>query len=394
MDIYSLGIRPVEFSSACWRGFVATYAINRKKLVLKKLYTNNGNEINNKAPLINNKSPEISVPKDLIDELKETRKDFTYKNINLIIPYTGSIIITKDFIWDRYVHMGFQSPFSYEVVIQLTFKDGNIISYKDLSDIAKSIRKKKIKPPKNDNLIKWIDDCFDISFNKKVNELLFDDFKTIDNLNNLYINCMNCKINCNNILKDNPNGLPPRGFYFKNIPIKILIIGKNPGHPLNNETNVFKNKTGADLFFTYRTYQDNLYSNILTNKDKSTTFHKNLFRYISFLLDIPNDIKEIYKYAAHTNLLKCSTINERQKLRNCKEAVDTCFNTYLLSEIDYLQPKVLLALGKEVYNYLNKYKKELKIPIIYIRHLSYYYKKNEEKEILLKIKKEINKYIK
>jgi len=220
-----------------------------------------------------------------------------------------------------------------------------------------------------------------------------NDKSIFDNLNNLYINCMNCKISCKNILKDTHNGIPPRGFYYKNIPIKILIIGKNPGHPLNNETYEFKNKTGADLFLSYRKYQDNLYSNIFLNKEKSTTFHKNLFKYISFFLDIPNDIKEIYKYAAHTNLLKCSTINEQQLLRGCKEAVDACFNKYLLSEIEYLQPKILLALGKEVYNYLNKYKKKLNIPIIYIRHPSYYYKEDEEKEILIKIKNEIKKYI-
>ena len=215
--------------------------------------------------------------------------------------------------------------------------------------------------------------------------------QTINKLKNLYINCMNCTINCNNIYKDIPNGIPPRGFYFKNIPIKILIIGKNPGHPLKNQKVVYKNKTGEDLYLISKKYQENLYSNILLNTDKSTTFHKNIFRYISFFLDIPNDINEIYKYVAHTNLLKCSTIDEQLPLNKCKEAVNTCFNTYLLNEIENMQPKILLALGREVYKYL--YKKDLKIPIIYIKHPSYYYKKNEEKEILLKIKYEIKKYI-
>jgi hypothetical protein len=181
LDIYSLGIKPIEFSTACWRGFVATYAINRGKLVLKKLYTNNGNEIKNEAPLINNKSPEINVPKGLVDGYKDTWKEFTYKNINLLIPYTGSILVTKNFIWGRYVHMGFQSPFSYDIVIQLTFKDGIFIFSKDLSDVAKSIRENKIKPLENNNnknyisnMLNWINDCFDVSFDKKVNKLLDD----------------------------------------------------------------------------------------------------------------------------------------------------------------------------------------------------------------------------
>jgi len=210
-------------------------------------------------------------------------------------------------------------------------------------------------------------------------------------IDNLYIKCMNCTINCNNIYKNIPNGIPPRGFYFKNIPIKILIIGKNPGHPFENQKVIFKGKTGENLYLTSRTYQENLYSNILLNTDKSTTFHKNIFRYISYFLDIPNDINEIYKNVAHTNLLKCSTIDEQQLLNKCKEAVDTCFNTYLIKEIEIMQPKVLLALGSEVYNYLIK--KEFKLPIIRIKHPSYYYKKSEEEEILLKIKNEIRKYI-
>jgi len=181
LDIYSLGIQPTEFSTACWRGYVATYAIYRGNLVLKKLYTNNGNEIKNCAPLINYKSPEISVLKGLCDEYKDTWREFTYKNINLPISYNGSILITKDFIWDRYIHMGFQSPFSYKTVIQLTFKEGKLIKTKYLSDIAKTIREKEIKPPVNNdnnnyisNMLKWINDCFDVSYDKKVNELLND----------------------------------------------------------------------------------------------------------------------------------------------------------------------------------------------------------------------------
>ncbi|GBU29038.1 hypothetical protein R84B8_02600 [Treponema sp. R8-4-B8] len=179
MDIYSLGIKPIASSTACWRGFVATYAINRGNLVLKKLYTNNGK--GNDIPLINNKSPERATQKVLADCYKNTLVDFTYKNVNLFIPYTGSILITRNFIRERYVHMGFQSPFSYEIVIQLTFKDGKFISSKDLSDIAKSVREKKIKlPERNDDedytisMMNWVNDCFDISFDIKVNELLND----------------------------------------------------------------------------------------------------------------------------------------------------------------------------------------------------------------------------
>jgi hypothetical protein len=183
LDIYSLGFKPTEFSTACWRGYIATYAIYKNNLVLKNLYTNNGSDLKNEAPKLNNKLPEISIDEEWVsEETRKNRREFKYRNVNLPVLYTGSIIITKDFIWDKYIHMGFQSPFSYEIVIQLTFKDGKIISSKNLSDIAKSIREKKMKPPENNddenyisNLLNWINDCFDISFDKKVNELLNDD---------------------------------------------------------------------------------------------------------------------------------------------------------------------------------------------------------------------------
>jgi hypothetical protein len=180
IDIYSLGFKPIEFDTGCWRGYISTFSISNKKLVLKNLYTNNGNKTENEAPLINGKLPEINIPKDLVEEYKNTWQEFTYKNINLIVPYTGSILITKDFIWEEYVHMGFQSPFNYEIVIQLLFNDGKYIISKDLSETAKQIREKKLNIPEKYNddenyighMLKWINDSFDISYSNKVKGLL------------------------------------------------------------------------------------------------------------------------------------------------------------------------------------------------------------------------------
>lgn len=174
IDIYSLGIKPKMNSTACWRGYVATYTINNSKLVLDKLYTNNGNNIENEPPLINNKLPNIIIKEGLIDEYKNSR-DFVYENIDLPINYTGSIIITNELIMERYVHMGFQSPTSYKVVIQLIFNEGQLVSSNDLSSIATSIRKNNIELAERKinkmDLIQWIKDSFNISFFNKAKEL-------------------------------------------------------------------------------------------------------------------------------------------------------------------------------------------------------------------------------
>jgi len=154
IDIYSLGFKPTEFNTACWRGFIATYSVYKKYLVLKNLYTNNGSNLKNVAPKLNNKLPKISINKDWVsEETKMNRREFTYTNINLNIPYTGSIIIVKDFI-DKYISGPYAflniSPCCYKKIIRLTFIDGILANTKNLSNYCKKIRTEKINTLKDE----------------------------------------------------------------------------------------------------------------------------------------------------------------------------------------------------------------------------------------------------
>ena len=51
---------------------------------------------------------------------------YMYEGLSLKTKFTGSIMITKDFIRSMYVHMGFQSPDTFRTVIRLEVQDGNI----------------------------------------------------------------------------------------------------------------------------------------------------------------------------------------------------------------------------------------------------------------------------
>jgi len=94
LNIYSLGIKPIMLTTACWRGYIATYSISQNnKLILSQLYTNNGNNINNEIPIINGVLPNISTPDRLVNEYKDYRI-LDYNNIDLFIEYTGYIIIS------------------------------------------------------------------------------------------------------------------------------------------------------------------------------------------------------------------------------------------------------------------------------------------------------------
>src|SRR5690349_19135833 len=103
----------------------------------------------------------------------------------------------------------------------------------------------------------------------------------------LYVGCMNCEntiAQCPGVWKDIPLGVPPRGFRFEAVPIKVLVVGKNPGHPLEGERDRFIGLTGAALLNTYRDFQGSYYANPDSIREPSNRFHKRLFRYLGFFL--------------------------------------------------------------------------------------------------------------
>ncbi len=53
-----------------------------------------------------------------------------------------------DFIDSMYVHMGFQSPLSFEIVFELEFRQGELIYTLDLSNKMKTFREQNISDGK------------------------------------------------------------------------------------------------------------------------------------------------------------------------------------------------------------------------------------------------------
>lgn len=228
-----------------------------------------------------------------------------------------------------------------------------------------------------------------------------------DKLIGFYTKCMNCKNTkkeCPKIWKDFDKGVVPRGFHFESPKIKLLIVGKNPGHPFKDEKKKYLNKRGKTLFEAKENFQKEYYNNIdntFKEDKRSHTYHKNLFRYMGYflgLLELPKKekinsqlIHKIYSQIATTNLVKCSIKDEQAILH--KDIIYPCYRKFFLEELKLFKPKLILALGKEVYHFL-KHQKEIKIPIVCIKHPSYYYKKEEEIKILNSIKKEMKVYLK
>ncbi|MFT3891926.1 MAG: hypothetical protein QM730_09860 [Anaerolineales bacterium] len=120
------GLSPIPASTACWRGYVAVFAVSDSYLVLGTLSVNLQEE---QAPTINGISP--SVPTRGLKLFNNVYADLKYR-----IPYTGGLLLGHDFISELYVHMGFHPAWKYKEVFELTFENGRLVSELDRSDWA------------------------------------------------------------------------------------------------------------------------------------------------------------------------------------------------------------------------------------------------------------------
>lgn len=64
----------------------------------------------------------------------------TYNGLNIKVNFTGEIRLAKDFIYEHYVHWGFQKPTAFKTVLDITLRDGHVVEIKDRS---KDMEKKR-----------------------------------------------------------------------------------------------------------------------------------------------------------------------------------------------------------------------------------------------------------
>ncbi|NHJ85446.1 MAG: hypothetical protein FK734_08275 [Asgard group archaeon] len=127
------GLDPQFRCTACRRGYLLTYKVTDKQLILDDILINleEKTKINGVKP----KTPEE----------KGSPFQYQYKNVNLKIDFTGKLLLGKDFVRGMYEHMGFQQPMTYKKVLELTFNKGILESTTDLSKAMDEERKSKKK---------------------------------------------------------------------------------------------------------------------------------------------------------------------------------------------------------------------------------------------------------
>lgn len=150
-------LKPVSPHTANWRGFIMTYIIVEDQLILHEMNVT-VEDTEGKPPLINDVKPKLK---------KEGLIHLTYENLKLKTQFSGKILIAKDFIDSMYVHMGFQSPISFEKVIELTFKRGKLETTSELSKMMENFRKQKLSDGKleaSGDIQAWISRTFSLDY--------------------------------------------------------------------------------------------------------------------------------------------------------------------------------------------------------------------------------------
>ena len=151
----------------------------------------------------------------------------------------------------------------------------------------------------------------------------------------------------------------PRSFYAATTPLDVLVVGMNPGRlPLDKEREAYRDLTGVALVRTQLPLTQKLI------EAGGTRFARQLMRYLDDLLGLHDD-DSVFRRVAVTQLVKCQSAEGFDHLHPL--TVDECFRRHLTREIEFFRPKAILAVGREVEQFLAPLYPSA---VIYVHHAS------------------------
>jgi hypothetical protein len=150
------GLNPVGKCSACWRGFVCTYAVERGELLLDAL-----------AVCLDEPAPALLGAPPGPDEGGNRLFDAVYQGLNHRVPYTGGLLLADGFIKELYVHMGFHPAWKYREVHEVVFRNGSVVQEadrsKEIAEFRRELGDHPLEPgsgAKRAEIKRWIEQCF------------------------------------------------------------------------------------------------------------------------------------------------------------------------------------------------------------------------------------------
>ena len=139
------GYRPVSLVTSCHKGYLCGYRVDDKDLRLHTLLINHQPL---DIPISRRKQPPALNGRDAVNSRTQTDEtlpwrdsfDWLFKDIDLHLPYTGRLLIARQFIRMPQSQGMYIPPWWYEQVHDLLFKAGRLVSDVDLSHSMAQIR--------------------------------------------------------------------------------------------------------------------------------------------------------------------------------------------------------------------------------------------------------------
>ena len=163
-----LDLQPIGCCTACYRGYVATFAVTDARLVLDALSVSLGSSTildnGRLGPAINGVF--ARGPKEKYDWFSHH-----YRGLNYHLEYTGGLLLADGFLQEFYVHMGFHPAWKYKRVIELVFDGGILRQSTDRSEQMAELRDRlrdsdgldnpERRAARHNDIAKFIDESFD-----------------------------------------------------------------------------------------------------------------------------------------------------------------------------------------------------------------------------------------
>jgi hypothetical protein len=119
------GLSPRPISTACWRGYVCTYTIVERQLVLRDLELGSDGE----PPRLAGSTPRHEDPA------------WRYERLDIPVAFTGRLLMGRGDIAGRpYLNMGFWPAWMYREVRELTLQAGALFTAVDCSRELAEVR--------------------------------------------------------------------------------------------------------------------------------------------------------------------------------------------------------------------------------------------------------------
>lgn len=168
-----------------------------------------------------------------------------------------------------------------------------------------------------------------------------------------YSRVTTCSDRCEGIRNDPENGIIARSFYcpFNPVNVSLFMVSKNPGIGHPKEKEIYAPLSGGQRVLSHEEF---IRSRFMGNNNLITSnYHQNILDWVSIILNVEPNHDAVFEKSAMTAMVKCESLSDKTAAIP-SSTISYCSEKYLFTEIELIQPKYLLALGNEAFNFLTR----------------------------------------